>query len=275
MFYYAPSSISNHQGEIYAQVQSLALSSDGLEFTLKAPEVQYLEDFDVILIRQDPPFDMGYITNTYLLETLVDSVKVVNNPTAIRNFPEKILPRNLQSLMPPTLISKSIEEITEFARQFGDNIIIKPLYGNGGRGIFRVKPHDKNTPVIVESLTAIENLPVIAQAFIPEIAKGDKRIILIDGKPIGAINRIAPDHENRSNLHVGGTAHPSEITAQDQVICDTLKPFLTENSIALAGIDIIGKYLTEINITSPTGIQEISRFNKINPASMFWDSLNL
>ena len=273
VFYYHPSSISSDSGTIKAFVHVLSAPNSEQRLLKSEGSWQELTDFDVILVRQDPPYNMSYLTATYFLEQIASKVQVINHPKALRDFPEKILPPSLQRLMPPTLITSSLQLVQDFAAQHHHNIIVKPLYGNGGRGIFHVQPHDRNLAVILESLWAIEPIPVMVQTYLPAIRDGDKRILLIGGKVRGAINRLAGDSDHRSNLHVGGSAHPAELTTRDREICATLEPFLRNNHIVLAGIDIIGTHLTEINITSPTGFQECARFSGENLAGYFWDEV--
>tara|TARA_B100000900_G_C20440163_1_gene658699 strand:- start:223 stop:972 length:750 start_codon:yes stop_codon:yes gene_type:complete len=225
---------------------------------------------DVILMRQDPPFDMAYITATHLLEMLPAGTFVVNNPAEVRNAPEKLLVMRFADLMPPTIISHDLNVIRAFRAAHKD-IIIKPLFGNGGAGVFRLQSNDQNLNALLEMFFTKNHEPLMIQAYLPEIRKGDKRIILIDGEPVGAINRIPPDGEARSNLHVGGTAHTVKLTERDRYICARIGPELKQRGLLLVGIDVIGKYLTEINVTSPTGIREIQRFTDINCAARLWD----
>jgi glutathione synthase len=228
-----------------------------------------LRQLDVLLIRQDPPFDMGYLTTTWILERLMDDVLVLNNPIEIRNAPEKILVTDYPDLTPPTLITRNIEAIKHFRKTHKD-IIIKPLYGNGGAGVFRLRPDDENFNSLMEMfLTARE--PMIIQAYLPAVRKGDKRIILLDGKPVGALNRIPAKGETRSNLHVGGRAEAIGLSPRDHEICNAIGPELSKRGLVFAGIDVIGDKLTEINVTSPTGIQEIKTFGGADIAALFWD----
>lgn len=233
-------------------------------------------DMDVILMRQDPPFDMGYITATHILDHVNqqgdNKTIVVNNPRWVRECPEKILVTNFPSLMPPTLISWDKNAIKEF-HQIHQDIILKPLYGNGGYGVFHLKPQDENLNALLEMFFAQSKEPVMVQRYLPEITEGDKRIILVDGEPVGAISRIPMEGEHRSNMHVGGVAHFAEITARDKEICQKIGPFLKEHGLIFVGIDVIGSFLTEINVTSPTGIREIKRLGTIDVGAKIWDAI--
>ena len=224
-----------------------------------------LKNMDVIFIRQDPPFDMSYITSTYLLEYIENEVKIINRPSQIRNSPEKLFLNKWVHLTPKTLITRNNKEIFSFREKYQD-IIIKPLYGNGGSGIFYVKKDDKNFNSLVEMFLKIESEPFIIQEYLPEITQGDKRVILFNGEPVGAINRIPGDFDIRANLHVGGEAIKTSLSKKDMEICETIGPSLKEKGLFLVGIDIIGGKLTEINVTSPTGFREIFRFNGVNLA---------
>ena len=224
-----------------------------------------LKNMDIIFIRQDPPFDMSYITSTYLLEYIENEVKIINRPSQIRNSPEKLFLNKWNHLTPKTLITRNNKEIFSFREKYQD-IIIKPLYGNGGSGIFYVKKDDKNFNSLIEMFLKIESEPFIIQEYLPEITQGDKRVILFNGEPVGAINRIPGDFDIRANLHVGGEAIKTSLSERDIEICETIGPSLKEKGLFLVGIDIIGGKLTEINVTSPTGFREIFRFNGINLA---------
>ncbi len=224
-----------------------------------------LKNMDVIFIRQDPPFDMSYITSTYLLEYIENEVKIINRPSQIRNSPEKLFLNKWNHLTPKTLITRNNKEIFSFREKYQD-IIIKPLYGNGGSGVFYVKKDDKNFNSLVEMFLKIESEPFIIQEYLPEITQGDKRVILFNGEPVGAINRIPGDFDMRANLHVGGEAIKTNLSKKDIEICETIGPSLKEKGLFLVGIDIIGGKLTEINVTSPTGFREIFRFNGVNLA---------
>lgn len=231
-----------------------------------------LEDFDVVLMRQDPPFDMHYLSATYILERLPSSVLVMNNPCEVRNAPEKIFAMDFPDLMPPTLVSSDFETLAEFHRLHGD-VIVKPLYGNGGAGIFRLRPDDQNFRSLFEMHRAHWRSPLQIQRFLSEIKLGDKRILLIDGEPVGAIDRFPAPSEVRANMHVGGTAVKTDLSTHDKEICAQIGPKLRELGMIFVGIDVIGGLMTEINVTSPTGIQEINHFNNVCIESILWDSL--
>jgi len=225
-----------------------------------------------VLLRQDPPFDMGYITTTHLLERIHPKTLIVNDPFWVRNYPEKLLVLEFPDLTPPTMIARDIGALREFRARHGD-IIIKPLYGNGGAGVFRLEPTDRNLNSLHEMFTSISREPLIAQKFLPDVTAGDKRIILIDGEPVGAINRVPAKGETRSNMHVGGRAEKIGLTAREHEICAKIGPLLREKGQIFVGIDVIGDYLTEINVTSPTGIQELERFDRINVAEIIWQAI--
>ena len=215
---------------------------------------------------------MGYITNTHLLDLIGQKTLIVNNPFWVRNLPEKLLVLEFPDLIPETVISRDLEEIKRFKNEFKD-IIIKPLYGNGGAGIFRLREDDKNLTSLHELFSNMSSEPLNAQAFLPDVKKGDKRIILVDGEPVGAINRVPKAGETRSNMHVGGKAEPAKLSQRDREICSAIGPILKNKGQLFVGIDVIGDYLTEINVTSPTGIQELERFDKVNIAEMIWHAV--
>jgi glutathione synthase len=230
-------------------------------------------DVDVVLMRQDPPFHMGYITATHLLERIEGETLVVNNPVSVRNAPEKVMVLDYRRFMPPTLVTRSVEEVRAFQKKHGA-IVIKPIHGNGGKAIFRVGPEGENLGALFEVFNQTWPEPHMVQAFLPEVAKGDKRIVLVDGEVAGAINRKPGEGEFRSNLAVGGYAEKTELTAEEQEICAALGPELKRLGLIFVGIDVIGgKYLTEINVTSPTGIVAIDRFNGTDTAGMIWDAI--
>ncbi|CAI3922477.1 ATP-grasp superfamily (LysX) (PDB:1GLV) [Commensalibacter communis] len=239
----------------------------------KTVELKY---FDVLLMRQDPPFDMGYITATHLLEQIhgvgKDKVFVVNNPTSVRNAPEKIFATLWPEIMPPTLITRDVKAIREFRAEYKD-IIIKPLFGNGGIGVFRIREDDENLNSLLEMQFAASREPLMIQRYEPAVRLGDKRIILVEGQPIGAINRVPQKGDLRSNMHVGGIAEKIDLTPRDKEICELIGPALKEQGLLFVGIDVLGDYLTEINVTSPTGLQELDRFNNINSAGIVWDAI--
>ena len=271
LWYYTPDRLSYKQAHLTAFGQTLTLFDDQNHFFETGPtEQRDLAEMDVILMRQDPPFDMAYITATHLLEMLPRGTWVVNNPAEVRNAPEKLLVTQFSDLMPPTLISRDPAAISAFRHQHKD-IIIKPLFGNGGAGVFRLQPGDQNLNSLLEMFFGQNREPVMVQTYLPEVRQGDKRIILVDGEAVGAINRVPQEGEARSNLHVGGTAQTIEISAKDRQICERLGPELRRRGLVFVGIDIIGDYLTEINVTSPTGIREIERFTGTSCAAAFWD----
>ncbi len=244
----------------------------GAHFHAGAAERVELAAMDVVLMRQDPPFDMAYITATHILEHIHPETLVVNDPASVRNAPEKLLVLHFPDLMPPTLVTWDTGAITAFRAEFRD-IIVKPLFGNGGAGVFRIKPDDENLGALLEMHAARSREPLMIQRYEPRVRQGDKRIILIDGEPAGAINRVPAEGESRSNMHVGGRAEKCDLTARDQEICARIGPMLREQGLIFVGIDVIGEYLTEINVTSPTGLQEITRFDGTNLAGQIWDRI--
>ena len=273
LWYYLPDSLSLNEGRVEAVGQTLVLRDKaGDHFTTGTSERRWLDGFDVILMRQDPPFDMAYITLTHLLELLPTTTMVVNNPAEVRNAPEKWLVTMGTDLMPPTLISRDSAAIRAFREKHQD-IIIKPLFGNGGAGVFHLPPGDQNLNVLLEMFLAMSREPVMVQRYLPEVRQGDKRVILVDGEAVGAVNRVPSEGEARSNLHVGGRATATELTARDLDICAAIGPELRRRGLLFVGIDIIGDYLTEINVTSPTGIREIQRLSGTNIAAITWDAI--
>jgi glutathione synthase len=231
-----------------------------------------LGSMDVVLMRQDPPFDMAYITATHLLEHIQPGTLVVNDPVAVRNAPEKLLVTHFPDLMPPTLVTWDLEAIRSFRVEYKD-IIVKPLFGNGGAGVFRIKPDDENLASLLEMHFARSREPLMLQRYEPAVRLGDKRIILVDGEAMGAVNRVPAQGEARSNMHVGGRPEKSPLTARDREICAAIGPTLREQGMIFVGIDVIGDYLTEINVTSPTGLQEIARFDGVHLEKAIWDSI--
>jgi glutathione synthase len=244
----------------------------GNHFTAGEGALMDLGQMDVVLMRQDPPFDMAYITATHMLEHIQPGTLVVNDPAAVRNAPEKILVTHFPELMPPTMITWDLDAIRSFRSEHRD-IIVKPLFGNGGAGVFRIREDDENLASLLEMHFARSREPLMIQRYEPAVRVGDKRIILIDGEPAGAINRVPAVGEARSNMHVGGRAEKSALTARDQEICARIGPTLREQGLIFVGIDVIGDYLTEINVTSPTGLQEIARFDGTNLAGAIWDRI--
>ncbi len=274
LFHYEPKNLSLSQLKPVAKLRSLTVQNiTGNHFYLGEQRVADLKtDIDVILMRQDPPFDMSYITATHILEHVHPNTLVINNPTNVRNTPEKLFVTHFENVMPPTLITSDEEEIFSFRKEFKD-IIVKPLFGNGGAGVFHIKPDDENLSSLIELHKTFYREPLMIQEYVPAVRQGDKRIILIDGKPVGAVNRVPAKGEARSNMHVGGKPMKCELTGRDREICEIIGPSLKEKGLLFVGIDVIGNYLTEINVTSPTGIQELSRFEDTNIASLIWDAI--
>lgn len=273
LYHYTPNRLALRDGRVEARVEAVKLRDlKGDHFTLGASEVADLSGFDVVLLRQDPPFDMAYITTTHMLDRIHPATLVVNDPAHVRNAPEKLFVTEFPDLMPPTLITRDADEIRSFRKAHGD-IIIKPLYGNGGAGVFRIGEGDQNLGALLEIFATAFREPHVIQRYLPEVRKGDKRIILIDGKFAGAINRVPAEGEARSNMHVGGRPEPTELTPRERVICETIGPELKRRGFVFVGIDVIGDYLTEINVTSPTGIREVKRFGGADIAAMFWDAV--
>ena len=271
IFYYTPADLSLHGDRLLARGQSLKVEDKhGAHFELTAPRAENLADLDVVLLRQDPPFDMAYITTTYLLERIHPRTLVVNDPAHVRNAPEKLFVLDFLDLMPPTLITRALTDVQAFRAEYKD-IIIKPLYGNGGAAVFRIKPGDGNLSSMVELFQTVFREPFMVQEYRPEVKQGDKRIILVNGEIAGALNRVPQADETRSNLHVGGTAVPVELNNRDREICASLKPELKRRGLIFTGIDVIGPYLTEINVTSPTGIRQVKAFGGNDIAAMIWD----
>ncbi len=273
LFHYLPSAMSFRQGRVVARAQPLEVRRQAGDFaTLGAPEMLDLAALDVVLMRQDPPFDMTYITTTHLLEHIHPETLVVNDPVGVRNAPEKLFVTHFDDVMPPTLISADVAEIKDFRAEHKD-IILKPLFGNGGIGVFHVGPDDENLNALLEMFAAGSREPIMVQLYLPEVRAGDKRIILVDGRAAGAVNRVPMAGEARSNLHVGGRAERSSLTKREQEICQAIGPSLKDRGMIFVGIDVIGDYLTEINVTSPTGIQEIDRFDEVSLEADIWDAI--
>lgn len=270
LFYYTPDRLIYRQGRVLARGWPLTVRREqGNHFSLGAETEVDLAEMDVVWLRQDPPFDMGYITTTHLLDRIHPKTLVVNDPFWVRNCPEKLLVLDFPDLTPPTLIARDLAMIRDFKAEHGD-VILKPLYGNGGAGVFRLDPNDRNLASLHELFTSINREPMIVQKYVPAVVKGDKRIILIDGEPVGAINRVPAAGETRSNMHVGGRPEPTQLTDRERDICAAIGPTLREKGQIFVGIDVIGDWLTEINVTSPTGIQELERFDGTNVAARIW-----
>lgn len=273
LYHYTPDRLSMRDGIVRARVEELQVRDvEGDHFTLGEPVSRDLSEMDVVLLRQDPPFDMNYITTTHLLERIHPKTLVVNDPAWVRNSPEKIFVTEFPDLMPDTLITKDAQEIMAFRKEFGD-IILKPLYGNGGAGVFHLADGDRNLTSLLEMFGQMFREPIIAQRYLKDVRAGDKRIILIDGEPVGAINRVPSESDARSNMHVGGRAEKTELTPREREICARIGPSLRERGFILVGIDVIGDYMTEINVTSPTGIREVKRFGGADIAALFWDAV--
>ncbi len=273
LFHYLPQHLSLKDGRVYAQMRPLQVRREkGNHCTLGAAQSVDLATMDVVLMRQDPPFDMSYITATHLLEHVHPETLVVNDPVHVRNAPEKLFVTHFPELMPPTLITSDKREVEAFRAEHRD-IIVKPLFGNGGAGVFHIGPEDENLNALLELFTDLYREPIIVQRYLPEVRQGDKRIILIDGRPAGAINRIPPKGEARSNMHAGGRPEKAELSTREIEICEAIGPTLQERGLVFVGIDVIGGYMTEINVTSPTGIQEINRFDGVCLEAGIWDAI--
>ncbi|WP_424939186.1 glutathione synthase [Aliiroseovarius sp. S253] len=273
LFYYTPDQLSYREGRVVARGWPLTVRrQQGNHFTLGELQDIDLAEMDVVWLRQDPPFDMGYITTTHILDMIHPDTLVVNDPFWVRNYPEKLLVLEFPDLTPPTMIARDFETLKSFKHTHGD-IILKPLYGNGGAGVFRLDENDRNLASLHELFAGINREPLIAQKFLPDVSNGDKRVILVDGEPVGAINRVPAEGETRSNMHVGGRPEKIGLTERDLEICAAIGPLLREKGQIFVGIDVIGDYLTEINVTSPTGIQELERFDGTNVAEKIWQAI--
>ena len=273
LFYYHVDDLAWNEGRVEASGWDLTVRREkGNHYTLGERHVVDLATQDVVLLRQDPPFDMSYITNTHLLERIHPQTLVVNDPFWVRNCPEKLLVLDFADLSPPTMIARSLEHIRAFREKHGD-MILKPLYGNGGAGVFKLAHGDSNLNSLHELFSGINREPLIAQQFLPAVEKGDKRVILVDGEPVGAINRVPSKGETRSNMHVGGRPEKIALDDRDREICARIGPTLKERGLIVVGIDVIGGLLTEINVTSPTGIQELQRFDGTNVAALIWEAI--
>jgi len=271
LYHYLPQDMTLADGRVVARARRFeAHMNPDAPFTIGEEEIIDLATLDVVMMRQDPPFDMAYITATHLLEHIHPDTLVVNDPVHVRNAPEKLFVTHFAELMPPTLITADRGHILEFREKYGD-IIIKPLFGNGGAGVFHLGAKDENLNALLELFTELYREPIVVQRYMPEVRDGDKRIILIDGEAAGAVNRVPALGEARANLHVGGRAEKAELTGREREICTAIGPTLRERGLVFVGIDVIGDYLTEINVTSPTGIQEINRFDGVQLESQIWD----
>lgn len=273
LFCYTPDRLRFESGRVLATGWTVEVQRvPGLPARKGPLETIDLSAWDVVWLRQDPPFDMSYITTTHILERLMPGTLVVNDPFWVRNYPEKLLVLSFQDLTPPTMIARDLDALKAFKAEYQD-IILKPLYGNGGAGVFRLGPEDRNLNSLHELFTGINREPLIAQQFLPAVSAGDKRVILIDGVPVGGINRVPADGETRSNMHVGGRAEPSGLSERDLEICARIGPLLREKGQIFVGIDVIGTSLTEINVTSPTGLQELERFDGTNVTAKIWEAI--
>lgn len=268
---YTPDRLTWDNGRIMARARPFTVRRvKGDHVSFGEEQLLELGTLDVVWLRQDPPFDMSYITTTHLLDLIQPGTLVVNDPFWVRNYPEKLLVLQFPDLTPPTMIARNLADIRDFKARHGD-IILKPLYGNGGAGVFRLDASDRNLASLHEMFTGFSREPMIVQKYLPAVSNGDKRVILINGEPVGAINRVPAEGETRSNLHVGGRAEKIGLTARDREICAAIGPLLRERGQVFVGIDIIGDWLTEINLTSPTGIQELERFDGVNIAGRIWE----
>ena len=273
LYHYLVKDLSLKTGRVVAWGRTLEVRREvGNHASLGPLEEIDLATMDVVLMRQDPPFDMAYITATHVLEHIHPKTLVVNDPASVRNAPEKLFVTHFPDLMPPTLITANSNEIMAF-REAHKDIIVKPLFGNGGAGVFHIQPGDENLSALIEMFTERSREPIIVQGYLPAVRLGDKRVILVDGEAVGAINRVPAEGEARSNMHVGGTPLKSGLTERDQEICRAIGPVLKEQGMIFVGIDVIGDYLTEINVTSPTGIQECGRFDGTNLSGLIWDAI--
>jgi glutathione synthase len=274
LFHYLPQALTLRDGRLFARGRKLEVFRQyGNHHRFGEFEELDLAGFDVVLMRQDPPFDMAYITATHLLELLQETGPlVVNDPASVRNAPEKLFVLRFKELMPPTLLTLDIHEIRKFWREHGD-LILNPRFGTGGAGVFRLRPGDENLSALLEMYAAFHREPVMVQRYLPEVRRGDKRIILVEGEPVGAVNRVPPEGEARANLHVGGRAEKTVLTEREHEICAAIGPTLREQGLVFVGIDMIGDYITEINVTSPTGIQEIARLDGVDLTVNIWDAI--
>jgi glutathione synthase len=273
LFHYTPDRLSYQEGRVMARGWPLRVRRvQGDHFSLGDEAHVDLQGFDVVWLRQDPPFDMAYITTTHLLDMIHPRTLVVNDPTAVRDSPEKLLVLRFPDLTPPTAIARDLKTLREFRDRHGD-VILKPLYGNGGAGVFKLAGDDGNLASLWEMFAQISREPLIVQKYLPAVRAGDKRVILVDGEPVGAINRVPAAGETRSNMHAGGRPEPVSLTDRDRAICARIGPTLRDKGLVFVGIDVIGDWLTEINVTSPTGIQELERFDGTNAARLVWEAV--
>jgi glutathione synthase len=273
IFYYTPDLLSMRGGTPVARGRPLKVRDEpGSHYAFGEERTVELAEMDVVLLRQDPPFDMAYITTTHILERIPPQTLVVNDPVAVRNAPEKLFVTRFLQFMPDTLITRSYEAFTQFRNEHRD-VIVKPLYGSGGTAVFHLREDDTNAGSLIELFNTVFREPFIVQRYLPEVRQGDKRIILVEGKPAGCVNRVPAANETRSNMHVGGRAEAVELTPRDREICEAIGPELARLGLLFVGIDVIGDYLTEINVTSPTGIREVKRFGGPDLAASIWDAI--
>lgn len=269
--YYTPDKLSMRGNDLVAPVQKLTVrDTEGDYFTLGDPQRVNMKSFDVVLLRQDPPFDLAYITSTHFLERIHPETLVVNDPASVRNAPEKIFVMGFSDLMPPTLISRNLEEINAFRAEHGA-VVMKPLHGHGGAAVFRVLPQDMNFGSLYDMFSVTFKEPWVIQRFLPEVKHGDKRIILVDGEFAGAVNRVPAEDDLRSNMVRGGAAKATDLTPREREICARLGPELRKRGLLFVGIDVIDGNLTEINVTSPTGIRAIAKLGGPDVAAKIWD----
>lgn len=273
LYHYTPDRLTMSGSVVTAAMERLTVKDvEGDHFAFGEKKRTSLRDMDVVLLRQDPPFDMNYITTTHMLEMVHPDTLVVNNPRSVRNAPEKIFVMEYADLMPETIVTLDLDEIRGFREKHGD-IILKPLYGNGGAGVFHLREGDRNLTSLMEMFSQLTREPIIAQRYLSDVREGDKRILLIDGKPVGAINRVPDESDTRSNMHVGGQAIETTMTERELEICARIGPELDKRGLTLVGIDVIGGLMTEINVTSPTGVREVKKFGGADIAALFWDAV--
>ncbi|PPR11003.1 MAG: Glutathione synthetase [Alphaproteobacteria bacterium MarineAlpha11_Bin1] len=273
IYHYEPDGLVFRDGDLSAWARPMEVRyAHGNHFTLGGEEMLCLSSVDVVLMRQDPPFDMNYITATHLLEHIHPDTLVVNDPAEVRNAPEKLFVTKFEGVLPDTLITRDRRAIDEFRAEHG-SIIVKPLFGNGGADVFHLREDDENLGSLLEMFEQKYREPFIVQRYLPEVRQGDKRIILVDGVPVGGVARIPVEGDARANFHAGGGAQKTELTVREHEICEKIGPALVERGLTFVGIDVIGDYLTEINVTSPTGIQEINRLNEVNIEKVLWDAI--
>ena len=275
LYQYLPDNLTFVDGKLKVLVEELKLFDDNVDFfELGEPFVDDLNSFDTVLMRQEPPFDMHYITYTHLLDHLDKRVRVINNPVSVRNSPEKLLVTHFIDLMPKTIISKNFSEIKEFSNK-QSKVVLKPLYGKGGEGIILLQADEQMFDKKLEDFLSNEYEPIMVQEYLPIVKKGDKRIILINGEPVGCLNRVPAEGEFRSNLGVGGLPELSELSSRDIEICQRIRKTLIDYDLYFVGIDVIGEYLTEINVTCPTGVRQIKELGGPDIAKLFWDNIQV